>query len=145
MSKMRREIQLTSYIPQIVGHLEGLADAVDRKTAFDVLAEYQSRARRDTGAQVNSAYVATSNDSTYAQAIAAAREANPDLQHFLSEIQPSDGYTYVAVAVEYAAVNEFGGHGRIGDGALTNAVESQRAAFEAARARLLEMAAKESL
>lgn len=125
---------------EIADALQPEADAISRKTAFAIQADYANTARRDTGAMVNSAYVATANESTYPAAVAAARGANPEVA-LLPEVEARPGEALVAVGAAYAAYNEYGVHGRPGDGALTSAAERQRAAFEAALGQLLERSA----
>lgn len=121
----------------IRGRLRSYAGSVVRKTAFDIQRGYQQNARRDTGAQVNSAYVVTANQSTYGAAVAAAQAANPDVE-LLPEVPAPDPFTaIVAVAAAYAPVNEYGGAGRPGDGAMTQAAESARAPFYAAMQKIV--------
>lgn len=122
----------------LAGQLRQRAGQVVRRTAFAILSDYQRTSRVDTGAQRSSAYVATNGTSTYAGAAAAAAAARPGAP-ILAEVQRPDPYSaIVGVGVAYAAINEFGGHGRPGDGALTQAAEGQRAAFLAALNQLLE-------
>lgn len=121
----------------IRGRLRSYAGSVVRKTAFDIQRGYQQNARRDTGAQVGSAYVVTANSSTYPQAVALAQAANPDAQ-LLPQVPAPDPFTaIVAVGVSYAPVNEYGGHGHAGDGAMTQAAESNRAPFYAAMGKIV--------
>jgi hypothetical protein len=114
------------------------AGQIVRKTAFDVQADYQQNCRVESGAQKNSAYVATANTSTYPQAVAAAQAVSPGVE-LLPEVPRPDPYTaVVAVGVSYATLNEYGGHGHSGDGAMTQAAASNRAPFRAAMGKLLE-------
>lgn len=122
---------------ELRGMLRSRAGQIVRKTAFDIQKGYQQSARRDTGAQVNSAYVVTASTSTYVAAVAAAEGANPHAE-LLPEVPAPDPFTaIVAVGVSYAAVNEFGGHGHAGDGAMTQAANASRPAFLAAMGQLL--------
>lgn len=123
---------------EIRGRMRQRAGQIVRKTAFDVQRDYQTNARRDTGAQVNSAYVVTANSSTYAQAAAAARAASPDIE-LLPEVPRPDPFTaIIAVGAAYSIFNEYGSQGTAGDGAMTQAAASNRAPFRAAMAKLLE-------
>jgi len=123
---------------EIRGRMRTRAGQVVRKTAFDIQRDYQQNARRDTGAQVNSAYVVTANSSTYAQAAAEARQASPDIE-LLREVALEAPFTaIVAVGASYAVFNEYGSHGHAGDGAMTQAAASNRAPFRAAMSKLLD-------
>lgn len=100
---------------------------VVRKAAFDVEANYKQSARRDTGAQVASAYTETSEGSTYSEAVSGAKEANPDVEILESVGPPPDELSaFVGVAVSYAIYNE------AEDGAMTAAVEAARGPFKQA-------------
>ena len=115
--------------PEFAGKLHQRAGQVVRKTAFDVQRDYQQNTRVDTGAQKNSAYVVTVNSSTYAAASAAAHQLNPEVE-ILPEVAHPDAFgAIVAVGVSYAAINEFGGTGHVGDGALTQAANNNRQPF----------------
>lgn len=119
------------------GQLRTNAGQIVRKTAFDIQRGYQQNARRDTGAQVNSAYVVTNKSSTYPEAVAKAKAANPDAE-VLPPVPAPDPFTaIVAVGVSYAPVNEYGGHGHAGDGAMTQAAESNRQPFYTAMGKVL--------
>lgn len=123
---------------ELRGRMRTRAGQIVRKTAFDVQRDYQQNARRDTGAQVNSAYVVTSDASTYAQAAAEARGANPEIE-LLPEVAPPDPFTaIVTVGASYAVYNEYGSQGNAGDGAMTQAAATNRAPFRAAMQKLLE-------
>lgn len=123
---------------ELRGRMRTRAGQIVRKTAFDVQRDYQQNARRDTGAQVNSAYVVTNQTSTYAQASADARGANPAIE-LLPEVAPPDPFSaIVAVGAAYAVYNEYGSHGAAGDGAMTQAAATNRAPFRAAMSKLLE-------
>jgi hypothetical protein len=123
---------------EIADQLQPLADQVTRKVLFDIQAAYQRDCRRDTGAQAASAYVATDRENLYSQAASAARDINPSVQ-LLSDVGQQPAHQgVVAVSAAYAAVNEFGGHGRAGDGAMTRAAEAQREAYYAALGQLVE-------
>jgi len=123
---------------ELRGQMRQRGGQIVRKTAFDVQRDYQQNARRDTGAQVNSAYVVTANTSSYAQACAEARQANPEIE-LLPEVPPVDVYSaVVAVAASYAIFNEYGSQGNAGDGAMAQAAADNRAPFRAAMAKILE-------
>lgn len=123
---------------ELASQLRQRGGQVVRKTAFDIHAGYQQNCRVDTSAQKNSAYVATNRDSTYAQAASAAQRANPGVE-LLPEVPHPDPYTaLVAIGAAYSAVNEVGGHGHTGDGALTRAAEAQRQPFLTAMNKLLD-------
>jgi hypothetical protein len=130
---------------EIRGRMRTRAGQIVRKTAFDIQRDYQQNARRDTGAQVNSAYVVTRETSTYAEAAALARTASPDVL-LLPEVPNPDPFTaIVAVAAAYGRINEYGGETgpdgeqrRSGDGAMTQAAANNRAPFRAAMQKLLE-------
>lgn len=138
MPRVEASVELTfNHFGALADDVRDGADQIDRATAFNILADYQSNARRDTGGQANSAYVVTSEETTYGAAAAAARAANPAIE-LLPEVTAEDGETLVAVGAAYAPHNEYGVHGRAGDGAFTRAAERQRAAHIAALAQLIE-------
>ncbi len=130
---------------ELAGQLRQRGGQVVRKTAFDVQAAYQQNCRVDTGAQKNSAYVVTASTSTYAEAVNATLQVNPDAE-LLPEVPHPDVYNaYMAIGVAYGAINEFGGatgpdgtQARGGDGALTKAAEAHRGPFLRAMNRLIE-------
>jgi len=127
--------------PELAGQLRQQGGQLTRRTALAIRDEYRQTCRRDTGAQAASAYVVTNRSSTYGQAVEDARSANPGVE-LLPEVEHPDPYhATVAVAAAYAGVNEFGGHGRAGDGALTKADEAQRQTFQAGARRLLDFQA----
>jgi hypothetical protein len=122
--------------PELAGWLRQRAGQLTREHALAIRDTYRENAREDTGAQKASAYIVTNRNSTYAEAAAAAREANPGVE-LLPEMPHPDVYTALtAVGVVYSAVNEFGGHGRAG--AMTRAAEAQRQPFLAAMNKLLD-------
>lgn len=141
MASLKLEIVVENHFSEIADALQPTADAISRKTAFDIQADYQQNARRDTGAQVNSAYVVTDSDSTYAQAASAAHGANEAVR-LLPEVQPQSHEVLVAIGVDYAYGNEYGVHGRAGDGALTQAAERHRQPYNDAMSSLIEQAAR---
>ena len=142
MASLKLDIALTfNRFAEIADNLKPVADLISRKTAFDIQADYQLNARRDTGAQVNSAYVVTDSDSTYSQAVIAAHAANPAVR-LLPEVQAQPHEVLIAIGVDYAYGNEYGVHGRAGDGALTQATERHRQAYNDAMSSLLEQAAR---
>ena len=116
-----------NHFSEIAAKLPKACSQIIRKVAFDVQAGYQLGARRDTGAQVNSAYVVTSNnESTYEEAATKAKAANPKVKLLPEIAQPTGIEADVAVGVEYALINEVGGAHHTGDGAMTKAAEAQR-------------------
>lgn len=122
-------IELRNRFGAIAASLQPAVQTVVNQTAERIKAAYQERCRVDTGAQRASAYVATSETSGYSDGVQAARSANPSVQ-----VGPDVGTqpalaAAVAIPVSYAGINEFGGRGRSGDGALTQAVEEQRQPF----------------
>jgi len=129
---------------ELRGMLRTNAGQIVRKTAFDIQRDYQQNARRDSGAQVNSAYVVTAQTSTYPQAVAKAQASNPGVE-LLPEVPRPDPFTaLVAVGVKYALVNEYGGavgpdgeQARGGDGAMTQAAATARGPFNAAMGKVL--------
>jgi hypothetical protein len=124
--------------PELAGWLRQRAGQLARENALAIRDGYRQNAREDTGAQKASAYIVTNRNSTYAEAAAAAREANPGVE-LLPEASHPDVYTALtAVGAVYSAVNEFGGHGRVGDGAMTRAAEAQRQPFMDAMRKLLD-------
>lgn len=131
--------------PELAGQMRQRAGQIVRKTAFDIKSDYQQTARRDTGAQVNSAYVVTANTSGYSQAASDALAADPTVD-LLPPVPQPDPYTaIVAVGVAHGALNEYGGETgpdglqrRAGDAALTKATEKHRPGFLGAMSKLLE-------
>lgn len=111
---------------EIAGQLRSKAGLIARKTAFDVQRDYQKNCRKDTGAQAASAYVVTHQNSTYGDAAGAAQQASAGVELLPEVAHPESTAAYVAIGASYAALNEFGGHGHTGDGALTTAAEAHR-------------------
>lgn len=129
---------------ELRGQLRTAAGQIVRKTAFDIQRGYQQNARRDTGAQVNSAYVVTNKTSTYPLAVAKAQASNPGVE-LLPQVPAPDPFTaIVAVGVKYGLVNEYGGavgpdgeQSRGGDGAMTQAAATARGPFNKAMQQVL--------
>lgn len=126
---------------EIANNLQPEADLIARETVEAALADYRANARIDTGAQVASAYLVTERDSTYAQAASAAHSAN-EAVHLLPEVAAIAHTAIGAVAVGYAVHNEYGVHGRAGDGAFTQAFERQRQPYNDRMRSLIERAAR---
>jgi len=124
--------------PALAKWLRQRAEQTVERTALAVRDGYRQNAREDTGAQKASAYVVTNRSSTYAEAVDAAREANPDVDLLPEVPRPDRSTALMAVGAAYGAVNEFGGHDRVGDGALTRAAEAQRQSFLSAMNKLLD-------
>ncbi len=103
-----------------------------RTAAFNIQANYQRTARRDTGFQVNSAYVVTNDSSSYHGG------NDPDGRPMLPEIKAptSDTEATVAVGADYAVFNEVGTVHKPGDGAMAQAVENEREPFQQALTQL---------
>lgn len=124
--------------PELAKQLRQRAEQTVERTARTIRDGYRVLAREDTGAQKASAYVVTSRSSTYAEATSAAQQANPGVD-LLPEVPRPDRFTALAaIGAAYGAVNEFGGHDRVGDGALTRAAEAQRQPFLTAMNKLLD-------
>lgn len=136
-------VLLTNRFSELADELQEEADAISLETAQQIMEEYRRAAREDTGAQKSSAYIATPEESGYSEAVAAAKGKNPEAE-MLSEVETPEAHTVViAVAAAYAFGNEYGRHGMAGDGALTQAVESQRQAYRDEINRLIERTAGE--
>ena len=73
-------------MPEIAAKLPELADDVVRKTAFDIMADSQSRVHVKTGACKNSHYVVTSQGSGQGQALSDALSVNPRVK--FAQMQP---------------------------------------------------------
>lgn len=124
-------------------HFEQLAEAFERatsqivrKTAFDIQAGYVSRAPKDTGFMANSAYVVTSQESTYGQGGGSA----PKDAYLLPEVEkPDDNQTaYVSVGANYAIFVEMGTRFAPAQPAFYPAVDAAQGPFEDALARIEE-------
>lgn len=131
-----------NHFDQIADALPGVLSQVVRKTAFDIQAGYQARAPRDTSFMANSAYVVTSDESTYGQhASAPAKDG-----YLLPEVERPDEPTtaYMAIGANYAEFPEFGTVHQPAQPALYPAVDAARGPFEdalsAVEARLKEAA-----
>ena len=103
---------------------------VVKETANELKAGYQQNSRVATGAQKSSAYVVTSTESDYSAAASAAASANPKAV-ILPEVNhpQSDTEATIAVAVNYAPMNEYGTVHMAGDSALTRAADTERPQF----------------
>lgn len=104
-----------------------------RKSALDIQAGYQQRAHVDTGFMKNSAYVVTSDSSSYGNV-----QQPQKGQELLPEIaKPDDDHTaYMAIGANYAYIEEFGGVHHPAHPALTPAFEAVRPSFEAALGKI---------
>ena len=124
-------------------HFDDLADALEkassqvvRKAAFDMQAHYTSNAPKDTSFMANSAYVVTSQESTYGQGGVSA----PEGAYLLPEVaKPDDNQTaYVAVGANYAIFVETGTRFAPAQPAFYPAVDAVRPGFEEALSRIEE-------
>jgi len=120
--------------------LPKVTSQVVRKTAFDVLAGWQSRVRVDTGFEKNSGYVKTKTESTYGGAAPTSPGA-----YLLPEIEaPADDQTaYIGVGANYGLVEELGGAHHTANPAMAQSVEAARPGFDAGMAAV-EQAMKEA-
>ena len=84
--------------------INAVAADVEGQTKINI----QSNGQIDTGFMLNSTYMHTPNASTYAQAKAAAENANPDAQMHAQVPLPQNAapVAAVAVAAEYAIFQE---------------------------------------
>lgn len=107
------QIRITrNRIPELRSRLPGIQQAMaDEEAAELANAERQhidANGQVDTGALESSVYTVSSTGSTYAQAAAQARDANPDVE-LLPEVEaPEAGRALVALAVPYAAPQNYG-------------------------------------
>lgn len=106
---------------------------VVRKAAFDIQAGYQTRCHVDTGFMKNSAYIVTSEDSSYGDC-----QQPQKGQELLPEVEkPDDDQTaYVAIGANYAIIEEFGGVHHPAHPALVPAVDAVRPSFEATMGKI---------
>ena len=104
-----------------------------RKTAFDIVAGFQARAAVDTGFMKNSAYVVTSQESTYGQVQPTRKGA-----YLLPEVErpPDDQTAYAAVGANYTIFVELGTVHAPAQPAFYPAVDAVKPSFEAALARI---------
>jgi hypothetical protein len=117
----------------IADKFEKATGQVVRKAAFDIVGNYQTRVHVDTGFLKNSAYVVTSQESTYGKV-----QQPQKGQVLLPEVErPQDDHTaYAAVGANYAIIEEFGGKNHPAHPAFVPAVEAVRPSFEAALGKI---------
>lgn len=132
MPKMHLVAELnTDYLERLIAALPDRCGRIARHTAEEIRDTAQDYSAVVTGAQQASVYVVTSDESTYDEAVAAARAANPDVE-LLPEVEaPPPGVAVVAVAVVYGASNEFDHQAFLGP-----AAEDVRPRYEAALSHL---------
>lgn len=123
-----------NHFAQLKAKQTAALDQITRKAGFDCQAGYQQRAAVDTGFQVNSCYVVTSNQSTYSQAKAEAETANPKATMLPEVERPQKLEVKCGVGAAYAFWNEIK---RIP--AMHEAVEAVRPGFFKTCQRLEDM------
>lgn len=120
-------IKLTNPFQRLAAGITAKTDEATDEAAADVGNEYRLTARVDTGAQVASTYIVKTNgDSTYGEATSAASAMRPAAQMTPEQRPDAEHQAVVAVAVDYAYLNENGTDERAGDGAFVQAVEAAR-------------------
>ena len=119
-----------NHFEDIANGLEPALSGVVRKTAFDIQAGYQGNAARDTGFMANSAYVVTSEESTYGQGGGAA----PKDAYLLPPVEAPSEKTvaYVGVGASYAIFPELGTRFMPAQPAFYPAVDAAQPGFQAA-------------
>lgn len=122
--------------PEIVARFGPAVSQIVRKSAFDVQALYASTCPRDTGFMAGSAYVVTSQESTYGQ----GGVPPPKDAYLLPEVaKPDDPYTaHIAVGANYAIYPEMGTRYQPPQPAFYPAVDAVEPQFEAAMGKLEE-------
>ena len=83
-------------------------DTVLKRMAFELQRIAQQNAPLDTGALRNSIYTNTREADGYAQAEAAAKSANPDVETYPIPTPEGDAVAVVGASVVYAAAVELG-------------------------------------
>jgi hypothetical protein len=113
--------------PEIVAKFGPACSQIVRKSAFDVQALYAATCPRDTGFMASSAYVVTSQESTYGQGGATA----PKGAYLLPEVaKPEDPYTaHVAVGANYGIYPEMGTRYQAAQPAFYPAVDAVEPSF----------------
>lgn len=122
-------------MPDSFNHFAEIATAMDqalqqipRKVALDIVADYSAHAARDTGFMANSAYVTTTESSTYGNAGTPPKDAS-----LLPEQTPGDKYTAIAaVGANYAGFVELGTIHQPAQPAWYPAIDRARPGLEAA-------------
>lgn len=118
---------------KIADKFEQATDQVVRKTAFDIHAGYQARARVDTGFMKNSAYVVTDQESTYGQGPAPTKKDAT----LLPEEKPEGPHeAIIGVGADYALPMEFGTAHMSPHPAMIPAVDAARPGFEDAMSKI---------
>lgn len=135
---------VTSNIPAIRAALKAASQRIADETAADlqnaIRRQIDANGQVDTGALESSVYRVSPTGSTYAEAAAAARDANPEAELFSAEPAPAHG-AVVAVAAVYGEPQDQGfvtrGGGVVaGRPFMDPATEQARRAFEARCERL---------
>lgn len=119
-----------NHFGQISEALDLAISQIPRKAAFDIQAKYASTAPRDTSFMANSAYVVTSQESTYGQGGTTSSKGG----YLLPEVErPDDKYTaYLAIGANYAVYVELGTVHMAAQPAFYPAVDAVRPSFDAA-------------
>jgi hypothetical protein len=125
-------------LPKLAKELRPRAGRIVRKTAFDIAGGAEERSRVDTGAMKSGFYVVTHGDSTYDQAAAEVRAANPDAEVLPSVERPDDLHALVAAAAAHTIHNELGTASMPAQPMMVPAAEDAQPGYEAAMAKLLE-------
>jgi len=127
-----------NHFPQIASALDDVLGQVVRKTAFDLQANMQAQIRAnqqiDTGFMVNSVYVRTSDESTYATSGDPVKKG----QKKLDEVEaPPDTHTaYVGVGASYGYWQNYGTSRIPARPFLEPSIAQTMPAFEEALARV---------
>jgi hypothetical protein len=122
------EVSTISYATRIQQAQHDQAVALVLEALKAIEAGAQQRSAVDTGAQRASTYHITNQEDSYDDTLSAVARANPKIHTVFPKVDaPSDDFTgYVAVAVEYAEINEFDRQAF-----LSPATEAERPNFEA--------------
>lgn len=132
MPKIAIVAEVTSdRLERLIAAIPDRCGRIARHAAEDIRDAAQDNSAVVSGAQQASVYLITSEGSTYAAAAADAQAANPDVELLPEVDAPPPGVAIVAVAVPYAAVNEFEYQAFLGP-----AAEDVRPRYEAALGRL---------
>lgn len=117
-----------NHFAEIANLLEPFCSEVVTDTAQDIVDSYQSNAPRDTGFMSESAYIETSEQSTYGQGMAPTRKD----AYLLPEVAKPDDKTtaYAAVGANYAVYPELGTRHQAPQPAFYPAVEQAASTFE---------------
>src|SRR2546421_7265287 len=111
--------------PEIAAHLHTALHEIMVETAFEVANNYTINAPRATGFMAESAYVSSTDGSTYGQG-----QAPPGDAYLLPEVTPSDDMEAVAgVAASYSGFVEMGTRFMAAQPAFYPAVETAKGFF----------------